>query len=101
MPVVALAQLNREAEKSGTPLLSQLRESGSIEQDADSVTFLSRADDGLTEQQWERLHPTRTYPRNLIDVTVAKNRGGETGREQLYFDATRTAFHNLTHRVTE
>ena len=73
LPLVALSQLNREAEKTGrSPRLSDLRESGSIEQDADVVIFLSRVEDEDTADQ-------------EIKVEVAKNRSGPTGRLKLTF----------------
>ena len=74
IPIIALAQVNREAEKHArSPKLSDLRESGSIEQDADVVLFLSRKPD---EEEF-----------NEQDITldVAKNRNGPTGRTTLVF----------------
>ena len=74
LPLVALSQLNRESEKTGrSPRLSDLRESGSIEQDCDVCIFLSRIDEDDTSQQ-------------EIRVEVAKNRSGPTGRLKLTFD---------------
>lgn len=72
VPVVALSQLNREVEHRAdpTPQLSDLRESGAVEQDADTIIFMSR-DDVV-----EREHPRA----GLVDLTVAKNRGGPTGK---------------------
>ena len=74
IPIVALAQINREAEKAArSPRLSDLRESGSIEQDADVVLFLSRKPD---EEEFDEQD---------ISLDVAKNRNGPTGRTTLVF----------------
>ena len=74
LPIVALAQLNRESEKTGrSPRLSDLRESGSIEQDCDVCMFISRIDEDDT-------------PRQDVKIEVAKNRSGPTGRLKLTFD---------------
>jgi len=72
VPVIALSQLNRgsEARTSKTPLLSDLRESGAIEQDADVVMLLAR--DAASKSK-----------RDLLEVTVAKNRHGRTGKLEL------------------
>jgi replicative DNA helicase len=70
IPVVALSQLSRESERLGRkPILSDLRESGSLEQDADVVIFLHR-DNALPD---------------YVDCIVAKNRQGATGSETLRF----------------
>ena len=62
-----------------SPLLSDLRESGAIEQDADVVMFLYRADMVYTGEEWERQHPDQEYPRGIADVIIAKHRNGPTG----------------------
>lgn len=67
MPIVALCQLNRETEKRKTPILADLRESGSLEQDADNVIFLYIADE---EKQKSAVIN--------VDVIIAKQRNGPT-----------------------
>lgn len=86
VPVIALSQLSREAEKDdgGAPKLSHLRESGAIEQDADVVMMLSRPPS----------HDTETMP-DMINLEVAKQRNGPTGRVNLLFDKKMQRFKNL------
>lgn len=83
IPVVAASQLNRSIEQRGTkmPQLSDLRESGSIEQDADVVMFLYREDD---------------EKRNEVMLSIAKHRNGPTGLIPLYFRGERTKFYERT-----
>ena len=80
IPVVAAAQLNRLVEQRGTkqPQLSDLRESGSIEQDADVVMFLHRPDD---------------ENRNEVTLSISKHRNGPTGSISMYFRGERTKFY--------
>ena len=90
VPIVALAQLSRAIEQRTphTPLLSDLRDSGSIEQDADVVMFLSREDMYTTPEQWAEQHPdmpASAYPRGVAKVDVAKHRNGPTGSIDLRF----------------
>lgn len=82
IPIVVLAQLNREVEKSATgiPKLSHLRESGAIEQDADIVAFLHRERDTQKEATAEYL--TKGIESKII---VEKNRNGQTGEVELLF----------------
>ena len=89
IPVMALSQLSREAEKdeSGVPKLSHLRESGAIEQDADVVLMLSRPPAHESEGQ-----------ENLIRLAVAKQRNGPTGKVDMLFDANIQQFRNLLDR---
>lgn len=90
IPVLVLAQLNREVEKgtaSSLPKLSHLRESGSIEQDADVVVFLHRDRD-----QTKNLPPGQSAEAKLI---VEKNRNGETGYVNLEFFPSRMEFVNV------
>lgn len=86
VPVLALSQLSREAEKddTGSPKLSHLRESGAIEQDADVVLMLSRPPAHEAEGR-----------DNLIRVTVAKQRNGPTGFCDLLFEKNIQRFRNL------
>lgn len=92
-PVIALSQLSRavETRPNKHPMLSDLRESGSIEQDADIVMFLYRDDyynKDKTEEQQDA--PERT------DVDIAKHRNGATGRVELAFAKNISAFYNYT-----
>ncbi len=86
VPVLALSQLSREAEKddAGAPKLSHLRESGAIEQDADVVLMLSRPP----------AHEQEANP-NMIRLDIAKQRNGPTGTVQLLFDKSMQRFKNL------
>lgn len=85
IPVIALAQLNRsvEARADKKPQLSDLRESGSIEQDADVVMFLYRDDD---------------ENRANVSLSIAKQRNGPTGEIPLYFVGSKTMFRERTKR---
>ena len=90
VPVIALAQLSRaiETRHPRVPLLSDLRDSGSIEQDADVVIFLSREEMYVTPEQWAADHPElpeSAYPRGVAQVIVAKHRNGPTGTVELRF----------------
>jgi replicative DNA helicase len=69
------------------PMLADLRESGTIEQDADIVMFIYREDKYVDEEEWNRLHDImgEPYPKNLADVIVAKHRNGPLGRVKLRF----------------
>ena len=85
--LIACSQLSRMIENrpSHRPLLSDLRDSGSIEQDADVVMFIHREDLYITEEEWEQQRPGQPYPRNIADIIVAKHRNGPTGSMQLRF----------------
>lgn len=87
VPVVALSQLSRAVEQrpDHKPMLSDLRESGSIEQDADIVMFLHRE---------EYYNPETVEKKNITDVIVAKNRSGSIGSEELVWLASYTKFAN-------
>lgn len=87
-PVIALAQLNRgnEARQDKRPILSDLRESGQLEQDADVVAFVHR------EDYYERDPENKT---NIADVIVAKQRNGPTGIVRLVFMSSLVKFDNL------
>ncbi len=87
IPVVAMSQLSRavEARQDKRPILSDLRESGSIEQDADVVVFIYR--DELDDEKSER--------KNVADIIVAKHRNGPTGHVSLRFVAEATKFVDL------
>ncbi|MCC6383140.1 MAG: replicative DNA helicase [Dehalococcoidia bacterium] len=90
VPIIALAQLSRAIENRHprTPMLSDLRDSGSIEQDADVVMFLSREELYVTPEQWGQQHPElpdSAYPKGVAQVIVAKHRNGPTGNVELHF----------------
>jgi replicative DNA helicase len=87
IPVLALSQVSRgvDARASHVPLLSDLRESGSIEQDADIVMFLCR----------EEMYDPETEKRHIADVYIAKHRNGATGHLSLYYEPQHTRFRDL------
>ena len=86
-PVLAISQLSRAVEQRSPqiPRLSDLRESGSIEQDADVVLFIYREDHYRPESLKE----------NIADIIIAKHRNGPVGKVELYFDKERATFRNL------
>jgi replicative DNA helicase len=91
VPVVALSQLSRASEQRGgdkKPLLSDLRESGSIEQDADVVCFIHR------EEYYDRENEDL---KGKAEIIIAKQRNGPTGSIQLAYLADYTRFENLSH----
>ncbi len=85
--LITCSQLSRGVEQrpGHRPMLSDLRDSGSIEQDADVVMFLHRDDVYTSEEEWDQQFPGRAYPKNIADLIVAKHRNGPTGNVQLYF----------------
>jgi replicative DNA helicase len=87
VPVIALSQLSRavEGRQSHVPMLSDLRESGSIEQDADIVMFIYR----------EELYDKETDKKGVAEIHMAKHRNGPLGVIPLRFEARTTRFHNL------
>lgn len=93
IPVIALSQLSRSVEKRDDkrPMLSDLRESGAIEQDADQVIFLYR-DDYYNEDSEKK---------NVAEVILAKHRGGSTGTIDLAWLPSYTKFANLEKRFFE
>jgi replicative DNA helicase len=88
VPVLALSQLSRGVENrpDKVPQLSDLRESGSIEQDADVVMFIYR------EDMYKGKESRRP---NIAEIHVRKHRNGATGQVDLYFDGEKTSFKNL------
>ena len=86
VPVLAVSQLNRESERrtDRRPQLSDLRDSGSIEQDSDIVMFLYRP--GMHEEGKDP---------GITELDIAKNRNGPVRRISLFFNAGQTAFHDL------
>jgi replicative DNA helicase len=94
IPVVALSQLNRmsEGRDGHRPRMSDLRESGSIEQDADVVMLLHRED-------YYRMSEPDFMPDNIAEVIIAKQRNGPTGTVKLTFDNKTTTFRNLAAQI--
>jgi len=91
IPVICLSQLNRmtEGREGHRPRMSDLRESGSIEQDADVVMLLHRED-------YYRMSEQDFQPDNIAEIIVAKQRNGPTGTIKLTFDNRTTRFNNLS-----
>ncbi len=93
IPVIALSQLSRIVEQSrpAIPKLSHLRESGSIEQDADIVMFIYRksVDRNYNREELSELE------KNLAEIHIAKHRNGPTGTVNLFFDENTVSFKNL------
>jgi replicative DNA helicase len=82
-PVIALSQLSRAVEsRGGRPRLSDLRDSGSIEQDADVVMFIHREDK----------YGENTEKKNIVEILIEKHRNGPTGIVELFFDDKKTSF---------
>jgi len=111
IPVVALSQLSRQVEARGTkardkiPQLSDLRESGSIEQDADVVMFIYREEYYLSREQPQPGTPEHATwqmdmdrVNNVAEVFIAKHRNGPIGNVRLRFDSNLTQFSNLEER---
>lgn len=97
VPLIAVSQLSRavESRQPHIPQLSDLRDSGSIEQDADVVLFIYRDDVYYNEEEWERKNPGEPYPRGIADIIVAKHRNGPIGKVNLLFKERVTKFNNL------
>ncbi|MDD6735194.1 MAG: replicative DNA helicase, partial [Clostridiales bacterium] len=93
VPVIALSQLSRASETrtDKRPILSDIRESGSIEQDADMVLFLYRDD----------YYNPDTEDKNIAEVNIAKHRAGETGMFKLGWQGKYTKFINIDYRAQE
>lgn len=83
IPVLALSQLSRAVEqRGGRPRLSDLRDSGSIEQDADVVMFIHREDK----------YKDQADKTNIAEILIEKHRNGPTGKIELYFDQNKSTF---------
>lgn len=93
VPVLAVSQLSRAVEQRTPqiPRLADLRQSGSLEQDADVVLFIHRED---------RYRP-ETARKNIADIIIAKHRNGPVGKVELYFDEQRVTFMNLEKSMQE
>ena len=86
VPVLALSQLSRAIEsRGGRPRLSDLRDSGSIEQDADVVMFIHREDK----------YKEADEKTNIAEILIEKHRNGETGKVDLYFNEKKATFENM------
>lgn len=96
IPVLALAQLSRQVEsrQNKRPQLSDLRESGSLEQDSDVVLFLYREDYYAEQEKREEYTPTHE-----AEVSIAKHRNGPTGGVTLFFKGEQTMFYNLDEKL--
>jgi replicative DNA helicase len=87
VPVIALSQLSRAVEqRGGPPKLSDLRDSGSIEQDADVVMFIHRDNKGEDDDDQSK---------NIAQVLIEKHRNGPTGLAELYFNDKKTTFQSM------
>ncbi len=97
VPILAAAQLSRapEMRQPHIPMLSDLRESGSIEQDADVVMFIYREDVYTTREDWEMRHFDEPYPEGITKLIVAKHRNGPTGVVHLRFRKDLSRFEDL------
>lgn len=93
VPVLALSQLSRSVENRSPqiPQLSDLRDSGSIEQDADVVAFIYREDYYNPESQ----------RKNITDILIKKHRNGPSGNVQLYFDRDKQRFRSIDKKHSE
>ena len=92
VPVLALSQLNRAVESRNPPIpkLHDLRDSGSIEQDADVVMFIYREDK----------YKPDTDRKNIAEIHVEKHRNGPTGKIDLYFNPKRSVFLPLKEAIS-
>ena len=92
IPVIALSQLSRlvTGRKGQKPVLSDLRESGAIEQDADIVMFIHRPDLAAEEKELEQ----GKVKKNVAQIIIAKNRAGECGEFDLLFQGEKSKFIN-------
>lgn len=92
IPVLALSQLSRKTEERSNkkPMLSDLRESGAIEQDADVAMMLYRED-------YYEEYDVESTEKNIIEIIIAKHRNGPTGNVKLYFKKECTKFYDLDH----
>jgi replicative DNA helicase len=98
VPVICASQLSRAVEwrSSHRPQLSDLRESGSIEQDADVVAFIYRDEYYYTREEWQVEHPEEEYPFGIADIIIAKQRNGPTGDIKLHFTPKSSRFSDIS-----
>ena len=94
IPIIALAQLSRRVEQreNKIPIMSDLRESGSIEQDADIIMFLYR-EEYYNKQNDESYQ--QNSPLEEVDIIVSKHRNGETGKFNLVFNQSLGTFASI------
>ena len=98
VPVIVLSQLSRASEKSPEPNLSDLRESGSIEQDADIVLMLYRDNEKSKDEEQS---PMQKSTSGLVNCKIAKNRHGDTKTVQLHWDGQYTRFSSVGYLQNE
>jgi len=93
-PLIAVSQLSRAVEMRTPhiPQLSDLRDSGSIEQDADVVMFIYREEMYAKREEWERHNPDKPYPEGIATIKVAKHRNGPCEDRNLRFRTNITKF---------
>src|SRR5439155_3336044 len=99
IPVIALSQLSRASEQRGgdkTPMLSDLRDSGAIEQDADIVIFIHRPE--MYRDLREKAEEKGTPIEGLAEIHLAKHRNGPTGNLKLTFHKQFTRFDSHSER---
>ena len=98
IPILAISQLSRAIEQrtSKRPMLSDLRESGSIEQDADIVMFIHREDKLISLEEWNKANPTSPYPRNRASVIIAKHRNGPTDEVEFQVEDSIGVFQEIS-----
>jgi len=102
VPVIAISQLSRSIEQrqSHRPVLSDLRESGSIEQDADIVAFIHREEKYISEEEWLRSKSAgEQYPRGMSELIIAKHRNGPIGNVDLVVQDQYARFRSLKKQV--
>ena len=102
LPVLACSQLHRAVASRihERPQLDDLRDSGEIEESADVVILLYREHAVFSEDDWKHHAPGRPYPRNIVELIVAKNRQGRTGSSHLYFRENIMRFDELARYET-
>ncbi len=96
IPIIAVSQLSRAVDQreGKIPRLSDLRESGSLEQDSDVVLFIYRKDRALED--------VREEEQNIVEIIIAKHRNGPLGTVKLRFDPEKVSFRNIdTHHILE
>ena len=99
VPILTVSQLSRAVEwrASHVPQLADLRESGSIEQDADVVLFIYRDEMYFSAEDWSKVHDIEKepYPRGIAEIHIAKHRNGPLGQIKLRFLSRIAKFDNL------